>query len=54
MVIYDFIPVSLGKVDRVGADPHRQLSAARWSILPVQDLLGLDADSRINTPGLSP
>ena len=27
------------------------LSPARWSIIPVQDLLGLGADARINTPG---
>ncbi len=27
------------------------LSPARWSIFPVQDLLGLDSDARINTPG---
>ena len=27
------------------------LSSARWSIVPVQDLLGLGATARINTPG---
>ena len=27
------------------------LSSARWSIIPVQDLLGLGAAARINTPG---
>jgi len=27
------------------------LSPARWAIIPVQDLLGLGADARINTPG---
>lgn len=27
------------------------LSPARWSIIPVQDLLGLGADARINMPG---
>jgi len=27
------------------------MSPARWPIIPVQDLLGLGADARINTPG---
>jgi 4-alpha-glucanotransferase len=29
------------------------LSPARWSIVPIQDMLGLGAAARINTPGIS-
>lgn len=43
---------------RDGGEPHWDLirlawaSVARWAVAPMQDVLGLGSDSRMNTPGL--